>query len=58
MPTIDAQIVTFIGIVAALTVSPGATTMLITRSVVAYGQKAGFFVLLGGCIGVFVHATQ
>ncbi len=31
--------------------------MLITRSVIAHGRKAGFFVVLGGCLGVFVHAT-
>ncbi len=41
----------------ALTVTPGASTMLITRSVIAHGRKAGFFVVLGGCLGVFVHAT-
>ncbi len=40
----------------ALTITPGATTMLITRSVIAHGHKAGFFVVLGGCLGVFVHA--
>jgi threonine/homoserine/homoserine lactone efflux protein len=57
MPTIDAQIFTFIAVVVALTITPGSTTMLITRSVIAHGQKAGFIVLFGGCIGVFVHAT-
>lgn len=41
----------------ALTITPGATTMLITRNVIVHGHKAGFFVVIGGCIGVFVHAT-
>jgi threonine/homoserine/homoserine lactone efflux protein len=57
MPIIAPQTFTFIGVVVALTITPGATTMLITRSVVAHGHKAGFFVVLGGCVGVFVHAT-
>ncbi len=57
MPIIDPQTFTFIGIVVALTITPGATTMLITRNVVAHGYKAGFIVVLGGCIGVFFHAT-
>ncbi len=57
MPIIDPQTFTFIGIVVALTVTPGATTMLITRNVIAHGHKAGFIVVLGGCLGVFFHAT-
>jgi len=54
---ITPQILAFVGVVVALTITPGATTMLITRNVIAHGHKAGFFVVLGGCIGVFVHAT-
>jgi threonine/homoserine/homoserine lactone efflux protein len=57
MTIIDAQTFTFIAVVVALTITPGSTTMLITRSVIVHGQKAGFIVLFGGCIGVFVHAT-
>lgn len=57
MPIIDPQTFTFIGIVVALSITPGATTMLITRNVIAHGHKAGFIVVLGGCIGVFFHAT-
>jgi threonine/homoserine/homoserine lactone efflux protein len=56
MPIIAPQTFAFIGVVVALTITPGATTMLITRSVIAHGHKAGFFVVLGGCLGVFVHA--
>ncbi len=57
MLVIDPRTFTFIGIVVALSITPGATTMLITRHVVAHGHKAGFIVVLGGCIGVFFHAT-
>lgn len=57
MPIIDPRIFTFIGIVVALSITPGATTMLITRNVITHGHKAGFIVVLGGCIGVFFHAT-
>jgi threonine/homoserine/homoserine lactone efflux protein len=57
MPIIDPQTFTFIGIVVALSITPGATTMLITRNVIAHGYKAGFIVVFGGCIGVFFHAT-
>jgi threonine/homoserine/homoserine lactone efflux protein len=31
--------------------------MLIARNVITHGHKAGFIVVLGGCIGVFFHAT-
>ncbi len=57
MSIITPQVFAFFGVVVALTLTPGATTMLITRNVIAYGHKAGFFVVLGGCVGVFVHAT-
>ncbi len=57
MLIIAPQTFAFIGIVVALTITPGATTMLITRNVIAHGQRAGFIVILGGCIGVFFHAT-
>jgi threonine/homoserine/homoserine lactone efflux protein len=53
----DGYLFAFVGIVAALTVTPGATTMLIARSVIARGQRAGFRIILGGSAGVYVHAT-
>lgn len=37
---IDPQLVSFIGIITILTVTPSATTMLITRSTIASGQSA------------------
>jgi threonine/homoserine/homoserine lactone efflux protein len=53
---IDPQLVAFIGVITILTVTPSATTMLITRSTIASGQGAGLLVVLGGSLGVFVHA--
>ncbi len=53
----NSHLLAFVGIVAALSITPGATTMLITRSVIARGQHAGFRVILGGTVGVYVHAT-
>ena len=52
------QMLTFIGIVTVLTITPGATTRLIVRSVIARGRDAGFLVILGGSMGVFVHAAS
>ncbi|NJM88513.1 MAG: LysE family translocator [Hydrococcus sp. RU_2_2] len=53
---IDTQLIAFIGVVVSLTIIPGATTMLITRSVIARGQSAGFFIIFGSSLGVYVHA--
>lgn len=52
-----AQLFSFISIVTVLTLTPAATTMLVMRNVVGHGTRAGILVALGGCIGVFVHAT-
>lgn len=51
------QLLAFVGIVSALTITPGATTMLIARSVIERGRNAGFVVILGGSLGMFVHAA-
>lgn len=51
------QLFSFISIVTILTLTPAATTMLVMRNVVGHGTRAGVLVALGGCIGVFVHAT-
>ena len=37
----DAQIWAFIGVALVLTITPGADTMLVLRSVLARGQRAG-----------------
>jgi len=53
---ITLQLIAFIGLVTVLTMIPGATTMLVISSVVSSGQRAGFVVIMGGNVGVFVHA--
>ena len=54
---IDAQILTFTGLAALLTISPGADTMLVIRSVLARGRGAGIMTTFGICCGLFVHAS-
>ena len=54
---IDNQVLAFTGIAAILTVTPGADTMLVMRSVFARGQRAGLLTSLGICSGLFFHAT-
>lgn len=53
----DPQLLTFTALVALLTITPGADTMLVLRSVLARGQKAGFYTTLGVCSGLFFHAA-
>lgn len=53
----DAQILAFIGVAFILTITPGADTMLVLRSVLTRGQRAGLLAVLGICSGLFVHAT-
>jgi len=54
---IDSQVIAFAGIAALLTVTPGADTMLVIRSVMARGQRAGLMTTLGICCGLFIHAV-
>jgi len=54
---IDTQVLAFIGAAAVLTVIPGADTMLILRSVMVRGRRAGFIAAAGICSGLFVHAA-
>lgn len=53
----DMQLVTFVVLAAALTLSPGADTLLVIRNVVARGRGAGVATAFGICCGLFVHAT-
>ena len=53
----DLQLVTFVVLAAALTLSPGADTLLVIRNVVARGRGAGVATAFGICCGLFVHAT-
>jgi RhtB (resistance to homoserine/threonine) family protein len=54
---IDNQVLAFTGIAAILTLTPGADTMLVMRSVFARGRRAGLLTSLGICSGLFFHAT-
>ncbi len=54
---LDSQLLAFTGIVALLTLTPGADTMLVIRSVLSRGWKAGILTTLGISAGLFVHAT-
>lgn len=53
----DPQILAFIGVAFILTITPGADTMLVLRSVLTRGQRAGLVAMLGICSGLFIHAT-
>jgi RhtB (resistance to homoserine/threonine) family protein len=53
----DARVLAFAGIAAILTLTPGADTMLVVRSAIVRGRRAGLLTVLGICSGLFVHAT-
>jgi threonine/homoserine/homoserine lactone efflux protein len=54
---IDSQVLAFTGIAALLTLTPGSDTMLVVRSALVRGRRAGLFTVLGICCGLFIHAT-
>jgi threonine/homoserine/homoserine lactone efflux protein len=54
---IDPQILAFAGLAALLTLSPGADTLLVIRSVISRGPTAGLLTTAGICSGLFVHAS-
>ena len=54
---IDAQILTFIGIAFVLVITPGVDTILVVRSAVMGGTRAGLESSAGICMGLLVHAT-
>ena len=54
---LDAQVLTFTLVAAALTVSPGADTMLVVRNVLRGGRRDGVVTTLGICSGLFFHAV-
>ena len=53
---IDSQIFAFTIVAAAMTMVPGADTMLVVRNVLRGGRRDGFFTSTGICCGLFVHA--
>ena len=54
---LDPQVLAFTGVAALLTITPGADTMLVMRSVMLRGQRAGFLTTLGICVGCLLHAA-
>ena len=55
--TLDGSIVAFTGIVALLTILPGADMALVAKVTWLDGRRAAFFTSLGICAGLPVHAT-
>jgi RhtB (resistance to homoserine/threonine) family protein len=52
----DSQLLAFVGVAALLIVTPGADTMLVLRTVLSRGKRAGVLATLGICSGLCVHA--
>ncbi|MEM9219651.1 MAG: LysE family translocator [Cyanobacteria bacterium P01_F01_bin.150] len=53
---IDHQLLVFMGTAFFLTITPGADTMLVMRSVLAFTWKEGMATNLGICSGLLAHA--
>lgn len=53
----DQQLITFMMVTLALTLTPGADTMLVIRNVLRGGKKDGIVTTIGICSGLFVHAS-
>ncbi|MFZ1061705.1 MAG: LysE family translocator [Candidatus Rokuibacteriota bacterium] len=53
---IDGQVLTFTLVAAALTLSPGADTMLVVRNALRGGRHDGVVTAFGICSGLFLHA--
>ncbi len=53
----DSQLVAFTVVAAALTITPGADTMLVLRNVLQGGRRDGIVTTFGICAGLFVHAA-
>jgi threonine/homoserine/homoserine lactone efflux protein len=54
---VDSQVFAFTLAAAALTIAPGADTMLVVRNVLRGGRRDGVVTTFGICSGLFVHAT-
>jgi RhtB (resistance to homoserine/threonine) family protein len=53
----DARVLAFAGIAGLVTLTPGADTMLVVRSALVRGRRAGLLTVLGIGSGLFIHAT-
>jgi threonine/homoserine/homoserine lactone efflux protein len=54
---LDSRVLAFAGIAALVTLTPGADTMLVVRSALVRGRRAGLLTVLGIGSGLFIHAT-
>jgi threonine/homoserine/homoserine lactone efflux protein len=54
---VNSQLIAFTFAAAALTIAPGADTMLVIRNVLRGGRRDGIVTTFGICSGLFVHAT-
>ena len=54
---IDSQFIAFLLVAAALTVTPGADTMLVIRNTLRGGRSSGWATVLGVLAGVLLHAV-
>ena len=54
---ITSQTAAFAVVAFLLTITPGPDTMLVLRSALARGRRAGLMTTLGAVSGLFVHAT-
>lgn len=52
----DSQVIAFTIVAAAMTMVPGADTMLVVRNVLRGGRRDGYFTMIGICSGLYVHA--
>lgn len=53
---IDQQLLTFVALAAILTLTPGADTLLVIRSVLSGDVRSGVAATVGICSGLFFHA--
>jgi len=53
----DSQVLAYTGVAVLLTLSPGADTALVIRSVLARGRAAGILTTLGICCGCLTHGV-
>ena len=53
---LDPQVIAFTVVAAALTVTPGADTLLVVRNTLRGGRRDGVVTMAGICAGLYVHA--